>query len=350
MAIFLRRAAVAEGSRRPAAGADADPGDPGADQRRARRRQPTVGGAPALAPPGAPAQVAPKTRAEALAASPRVAIDTASLGGSIDLTGGMIDDVVLKAYRETIDPKSANITLFSPVGAPAPYWAETGFVTDAPGVKTPNRQTVWSADSTTLTATKPVTLTWDNGAGLKFKRVIAVDDKYMFTVRDSVENGGAEPATLRPYALILRRGKPDVSGYAVLHEGFVGVIGDGSVQEITYANIEKETGRIRELKGDGGWLGFTDKYWGSAIIPDQSEGIDARFSASGTAQPEDYQTDFVGPAIAVAPGATGSATARVFAGAKEVDDDRRLRQGPRHQEVRSDDRLGLVLFHHQAAV
>ena len=163
-----------------------------------------------------------------------------------------------------------------------------------------------------------MTLTWDNGAGLKFKRVIAVDDKYMFTVRDSVENDGAEPASLRPYALILRRGKPNVAGYAVLHEGFVGVIGDGSVQEITYASIEKETGRVRELKGDGGWLGFTDKYWGSAIIPDQAEPIDARFSASGTAQPEDYQTDFVGPAIAVAPGATGSATARVFAGAKEV--------------------------------
>jgi YidC/Oxa1 family membrane protein insertase len=279
---------------------------------------PAVGGAPALAPPGAPAQAAPKTRADALAASPRVAIDTPSLGGSIDLTGGMIDDVVLKTYHETIDPKSANITLFSPVGAPAPYWAETGFVTDAPGVKTPNRQTVWSSDAATLTAVKPVTLSWDNGAGLKFKRVIAVDDKYMFTVHDSVENDGAEPVSLRPYALILRRGKPDVAGYAVLHEGFVGVIGDGSVQEITYPNIEKETGRVRELKGDGGWLGFTDKYWGSAIIPDQSEAIDARFSASGTAQPEDYQTDYVGPAIAVAPGATGSAAARVFAGAKEV--------------------------------
>jgi YidC/Oxa1 family membrane protein insertase len=285
--------------------------DPGA-------AQPTVGGAPALAPPGAPAQAAPKTRAEALAASPRVDIDTPSLGGSIDLAGGMIDDVVLKAYRETIDPKSANITLFSPVGAPEPYWAETGFVTDAVGVKTPNRQTLWSADATTLTAMKPVTLTWDNGDGLKFKRVIAVDDKYMFTVHDSVENDGAGPVSLRPYALILRRGKPNVAGYAVLHEGFVGVIGDGSVQEITYANIEKETGRIRELKGDGGWLGFTDKYWGSAIIPEQTEGIDARFSASGTAQPEDYQTDFVGPAVAVAPGATGSAIARVFAGAKEV--------------------------------
>jgi len=276
-------------------------------------------GGVAVAPPGAPAQQAqPKTRAEALAASPRVAIDTPSLGGSIDLTGGVIDDVTLKAYRETIDPKSPNITLLSPAGSPAPYWAETGFVSDQPGVKTPNRQTLWTADASTLTAAKPVTLTWSNGAGLTFKRVIAVDDKYMFTVHDSVENAGADPVSLRPYALILRRGKPEVSGYAVLHEGFVGVVGDSSVQEITYANIEKEKDRVRELKGDGGWLGFTDKYWGTAVIPEQSEPVDARFSASGAGQPEDYQTDFIGPAIAVAPGAAGSAAARVFAGAKEV--------------------------------
>jgi YidC/Oxa1 family membrane protein insertase len=185
-------------------------------------------------------------------------------------------------------------------------------------VKTPNRQTLWSADATTLIPDKPVTLTFDNGAGLKFKRVIAVDPKFMFTVHDSVENDGAAPVSLRSYALVLRRGKPDVGGYAVLHEGFVGVIGDSSVQEITYPNIEKETGRIRDLKGDGGWLGFTDKYWASAIIPDQSEPIEARFSATGAAQPEDYQTDFIGPALAVGAGATVDAQTRVFAGAKEV--------------------------------
>ncbi|HYA73576.1 MAG TPA: membrane protein insertase YidC [Roseiarcus sp.] len=280
---------------------------------------PSAGGAGAIAPPGAaPAEAEVKTRAEALAANPRVAIDTASLGGSIDLTGGLVDDLVLKAYRETIDPKSPNITLFSPQGGPQPYWAETGFVTDAPGVKTPNRLTAWSADSTKLTADKPVTLTYDNGAGLKFKRVISVDDKFMFTIKDSVENSGAEPVSLRPYALILRRGKPDVAGYAVLHEGFVGVIGDGSVQEVTYAGIEKATGKVSSFKGDGGWLGFTDKYWASAIIPDQAEPIEARFSASGAAQPEDYQSDLLGPALAIAPGASSEAVTRVFAGAKEV--------------------------------
>jgi YidC/Oxa1 family membrane protein insertase len=278
-----------------------------------------VGAGGAVPTPGAaPVEAGPKTRAEALAASPRVVIDTASLAGSIDLTGGVVDDIVLKAYRETIDPHSANITLFSPQGGPRPYWAETGFVTDAPGVKTPNRLTLWSADSTALSVDKPVTLAWDNGAGLKFKRVVAVDDKYMFTITDSVENDGAEPVSLRPYALILRRGKPDVAGYSILHEGFVGVIGGGGVQEVTYAGVEKETDKIHAMKGDGGWLGFTDKYWASAIIPDPSEPIEARFSASGPAQLEDYQSDFIGPALAIASGASAEAVARVFAGAKEV--------------------------------
>ena len=110
-------------------------------------------------------------------------IDTPSIGGSIDLKGGKLDDIVLKDYRETIDPKSPNIRLFSPPGAPDAYWAETGFVSPS-GVKTPDLETLWTADRQTLTPSQPVTLTWDNGAGLIFKRVIAVDDKYMFTVTE----------------------------------------------------------------------------------------------------------------------------------------------------------------------
>jgi YidC/Oxa1 family membrane protein insertase len=280
--------------------------------------QPAASGAPRPenALPGAPgAQAA--TVGDALATSPRVTIDTPALGGTIALQGGKIDDLILRDYRETIDPKSPNIRLFSPPGAPNAYWAETGFVS-AGGVKTPNRESLWSADVNTLTPNQPVTLTWDNGAGFVFKRVIAVDDKYMFTITDSVVNSGATAAPLRPFSLILRRGKPNVAGYSVLHEGFVGVIGDGGVQEVTYAGIEKDTGRVRALSGDGGWLGFTDKYWGSAIIPGQTTPIEARFSASGTVQPVDYQADFVGAEHSVEPGASFESTTRVFAGAKEV--------------------------------
>jgi YidC/Oxa1 family membrane protein insertase len=276
-------------------------------------------GAPAAAtPPGAPVTTTAETVSAALAANPRVIIDTASIGGSIDLKGARIDDIVLKDYHETVDPKSPNVRLFSPPGAPDAYWAETGFVSPGGVAKTPNLDTLWTADRQTLTPAQPVTLTWDNGAGLVFKRVVAVDDKYMFTVTDSVVNSGPSPATVQPYALILRHGRPNVAGYSVLHEGFVGVIGDGGVQEVTYAGIEKATGKVDAFKGDGGWLGFTDKYWGSAIIPDQTAPIEARFSASGTVQPVDYQADFLGKEQTVAPGATAETMTRVFAGAKEV--------------------------------
>jgi len=269
-------------------------------------------------PLGAPAAAtASETVSQVLAASPRVVIDTPSLGGSIDLKGGKIDDLVLKDYHETISKQSPLIRLFSPPGAPDAYWAETGFV--SPGAaKTPNIESDWTADAKTLTSERPVTLTWDNSAGLVFKRVIAVDDKYMFTITDSVANSGGAPATVQPFALILRHGKPNVAGYSVLHEGFVGVIGDGGVQEVTYAGIEKDTGKVRAFKGDGGWLGFTDKYWGSAVIPEQTAPIDARFSASGSVQPEDYQADFLGAEQTVAPGAAFETTTRLFAGAKEV--------------------------------
>ena len=277
--------------------------------------QPTAPGSASAPLPGGGSGT--KTRTEALAGA-RVAIDTDSVAGSISLTGGLLDDLILKGYRETIDPQSANITLLSPTGAPHAYWTQTGFVAETPGIRLPSLSTVWSADATAMTANKPVTLTWDNGAGLKFSRVIAVDSSYMFTITDTVENASVNPVSLRPYALIVRHGKPEVSGYSVLHEGFVGVIGDGSVQEMTYPNIEKETGRIKTFKGDGGWLGFTDKYWAAAVIPPQAESIEARYSESGIAPNEDYQTDFVAAAKPVAPGASLSTTTHIFAGAKVV--------------------------------
>jgi YidC/Oxa1 family membrane protein insertase len=284
--------------------------------------QPSQAGQPqqvGVAAPGgasAPGAVATETIPEAIAANPHVAIDTPSLGGSIDLKGGKLDDLVLKDYHETISKQSPLIRLFSPGGAPDAYWATAGYI-GAGAVKTPTLDTVWTANEKTLTPEHPLTLTWNNGAGLVFKRVIAVDDKYMFTITDSVANEGDAAATVRPYALILRHGMPKVAGYSVLHEGFEGVIGDQE-HAPTYASVDKDSGKAETYKGDGGWLGFTDKYWASAIIPSQTEPIEARYSASGTVQPEDYQADFVGPDQTVAPGATVETTTHIFAGAKEV--------------------------------
>jgi YidC/Oxa1 family membrane protein insertase len=270
------------------------------------------------APGGAagPGAVATETVAQALAANPRVAIDTPSLGGSIELKGGKLDDLVLKDYHETVDKSSPLVRLFSPSGAPDAYWATSGYISGG-NVKTPTLDTVWTADAKTLTPGRPVTLTWDNGEGLVFKRVIAVDDKYMFTITDSVANSSDAAVTLRPYGLVLRHGMPHVAGYSVLHEGFEGVIGEQE-QAPTYASVDKAAGKAETYKGIGGWLGFTDKYWASAVIPEQTAPIEVRYSASGTSQPVDYQADFVGAEKTIAPGASYDTTTRIFAGAKEV--------------------------------
>ncbi len=281
----------------------------------------TPGVAPQTLSPGA--SVAPAaeptveaTRDAALAASKRISIDTPELSGSIALTGGRIDDLSLKSYRETVDPQSPIITLLSPAGSPEPYYVDTGFVSQpAAPVATPKADTPWTADATKLTVDKPVTLTWDNGAGVIFHREIAVDDKYMFTVKDSVQNKTGAPLTLFPYALTARRGKPKTSGYAVLHEGFLGVIGTSRVQEITYDGIEKETSATRILDGMGGWLGFTDKYWAVVVIPDQTREFKGRFSSAGSAV-KTYQSDLLESAVSVAPGASEDATTHIFAGAK----------------------------------
>jgi YidC/Oxa1 family membrane protein insertase len=257
-----------------------------------------------------------RTREQALAESPRLALDTKSLSGSITLKGGRIDDVVLKGYRETTDPGSPNIVLLSPSGSPQPYYAEWGFVPQ-PGqnIALPKADTVWAADAKQLSPERPVNLSYDNGAGLIFRRTIAVDDQYMFTVTQSVENKGTEPVTLYPYELVSRHGKPVVAGYAVLHEGFVGVVGDSGVKETSYDAIEKEPQATERLDGTGGWLGFTDKYWATAVIPDQATPVKGRFLSYGTGS-KIYQADQQGEAKTVAPGATLAVNSRLFAGAK----------------------------------
>ncbi len=242
-------------------------------------------------------------------------IETPSLHGSIDLSGARFDDLTLATYHETVGPKSPEVELLSPTGTQEPYLAELGWVAASPDIKVPGPQTRWTASGGPLTPTNPVTLTWDNGQGLVFTRTISVDPNYMFTVRDAVRNTGDAPVKLTPYGLVSRTGTPHVAGYYILFEGMLGYL-DGSLQEVKYSSLSPE--KPLDFPSNGGWLGFTDKYWLTALIPPQSEAIKARFTHTVDGGVDRYQTDYLGPEVTIAPNGTGETSARFFAGAKEV--------------------------------
>jgi len=261
------------------------------------------------------------TRAEALAASQRVPIVTPSLMGSISLKGALIDDLVLANYRETVDPKSPNVVLFSPLGGPGAYFAEYGWQPSSKAQQAlPDSDTVWQAQpGAKLTPETPVTLTWDNGQGLKFKRTIGIDSHYMLTVTDEVENTSAGDVVLTPYARLYRFGKPHTSGYSVLHEGLIGVPGDAGLEEITYKHAAEDGGGKTFNDKTGGWIGITDKYWAAALIPDQKTPFSASFRGQHPDTPQEvYWTDYHLGALVIPSGATQKAEGRLYAGAKQV--------------------------------
>jgi YidC/Oxa1 family membrane protein insertase len=270
---------------------------------------------PAAAPGATPLGLVPV--AQAAAASPRVKLDTPSLTGSINLRGARIDDLYLKKYRETIDPKSPMHELFRPEGAAHAWFAEFNWAgANVPGL--PNGDTLWTAPSgATLTPQTPLVLTYTNGAGLNFTRTISVDNDYMFTVADKVTNSAGQPVSLQSYASVQQRGLPnDLANSNIVHEGAIGVLGDKGLMMKGYKDWKKA--ELIDEDSHGGWLGITEKYWLSALVPDQSTAIKADFRVQPVAGQDAYQAGFVGPVQTLAAGATLSQTTRLFAGAKVV--------------------------------
>jgi YidC/Oxa1 family membrane protein insertase len=208
--------------------------------------------------------------------------------------------------------------LFSPSGTSEPYYAEFGWVAaSGSNVKIPDQNTLWQQDgSGNLAPDHPVTLKWDNGEGLTFRRTIAIDDQYLFSIKDDVVNSGSVPITLYPFALISRHGTPQVSGYYILHEGLVGYLGDQGLQEYSYKKIAES--KSVNFKVTNAWLGITDKYWASALLPQTDAALQARFSSQLLGTTQTYQTDYLENPQTIAPGATGSTSTRLFAGAKEA--------------------------------
>jgi YidC/Oxa1 family membrane protein insertase len=266
-----------------------------------------------------PASAAPiVSRDAAIAATPRIKIDTPRVIGSISLKGARIDDLALVLFRETVDPKSPPIELYSPSNTANPYYAEFGWVpASGSTARIPDQNTTWEQEgSGSLTPTHPVTLKYDNGDGLTFRRTIAIDDRYLFTIKDDVTNVGTAPVTLYPFALISRHGTPQVSGYYILHEGLIGYLGEQGLQEYAYKKIDDA--KSVSFNVTNGWLGMTDKYWASALLPDTTAKLQARFSSNLVGTNHNYQTDYLLDPQTIAIGGTGSANARLFAGAKEA--------------------------------
>lgn len=259
-----------------------------------------------------------ETREQAIAAGNRIAIDTPALSGSINLTGARLDDLRLKNYHETVDDSSPTIVLLSPERLPSGYFAEFGYLGRDAG-ELPGPSTVWQAEGgQSLTPDSPVTLTATNGAGVTFERTISVDDRFMFTYEDTIRNEGSAPLTLSSYGRVTRYAKPEVASVYVLFEGLIGVFGDDGLSEISYSTIEDDL-RYTPPKSSSGWLGITDKYWATTLVPEAGRPFQSRFlyMTDGRAH---YQTEYVADPVTVEPGATATNVSRTFAGAKVVSD------------------------------
>jgi YidC/Oxa1 family membrane protein insertase len=271
------------------------------------------GAAPAIAGPGAILG-----RDAALAASPRVAIDTPRLKGSINLIGARFDDLVLPNYRQTKDKTSPPVRLFSPSRTADAQFAQFGWV----GTVAPPATAVWTADRTTLTPATPVSLRWTSPQGLIFLQKISVDADFMFTVEQSIANPGAVPVALQPFGLVSRRGEP-AAAEANVHVGPIAML-DGTLKDtcfflafnctdLTYKKLLDDGPQKYSFKS--GWVGLTEKYWLAASVPDQKSSIAATFTqAAGQ-----YQADWLAGAVTVPAGGRNASTAKLFAGAKEVD-------------------------------
>jgi len=263
--------------------------------------------------PAADMPVAIRNRAVVLRETPRVAIDTPKLAGSINLKGARIDDLVLKAYKESIAKNSTPIRLLSPGGAADAYYAGFGWTGD--GVDAPGPNTVWTADTAKLTPATPVTLSWANQRGQRFETRIAVDADYMFTVTQTISNAGAGAVAARPYGLVSRDGVSKDPYSWTNRVGPIVKLADQAVDFIKAKELDEAGAAGRRFTTQGGWLGFSDKYWLTALIPDRSATVEAGFLASPT---HVYQAVETGKPLVIAPGKAATVTQHFFAGAKEV--------------------------------
>lgn len=273
----------------------------------------------------APASAIDAPASDVVADAPRIAIETPELSGTLSLQGGRLDDLALTQYRETLDDDAEIVRLMRPVGETDAYFATFGWAgaNSLAADAVPGPETIWSLESgETLTPDTPVTIAWDNGAGLIFRTEISVDNEFMFSFAQSVENTTSAAITARPYGLLRRHGEPsDLKNFFILHEGLVRM-SDGELEETKYNKIEdydvdarEGTQAERVEVSENGWIGYTDHYWMTTLIPDQAQPF--RSVSKYFASRNLFQAEAVMPLQSIDAGATTTVTTRLFAGAKE---------------------------------
>ena len=270
--------------------------------------------------------IAAKTRDDVIASTDRVKIQTDKVHGSINLTGLKFDDVTLAKYKETILPNSRDVTLLSPSDTLEPTFIEFGWYPGDKNIKAPDADSKWKLENgDILSVGKPVTFSWDNGAGLKFLTKISIDENYMFTIEESVQNNGQQAAELYPYGLINKNlavfnklssgSNKSPPTPRVIHTGPVGVM-DGTLKQMSYDDLRKNN--KQDFPNSTGWIGITDKYWAKTLIPDQSEKYNASFKYATDENNEKFQVDYVGQKKTINPDQSITYNSKIFAGAKEL--------------------------------
>ena len=286
-----------------------------------------------------------KTKKEVLASNNRVSIKTPSLQGSINLKGAIIDDLILLNYKESLDKNSKNINLLLPDQTANPYYVELGWKSlakESSLIHLPDLNTEWNFSSASLTPNSPTTLFWTNTDNITFKIHFEVDEDYLFKVTQEIENNSIKSIEVFPYRLIKRINFPDTINFFILHEGLISLLND-ELLEKKYSHLADDCSTATQTKSTfcdqkatGGWLGFTDKYWMTVLIPDQNTAINANYRHSKNNK-DDFRVGYAGQVTNIKPNTNHIYEGKIFAGAKVL---KILKQYQKeHNIVRFDDAI-----------
>ena len=242
----------------------------------------------------------------------RIKIANADLNGSIRLKGARFDSLNLSKYKQNINPDSGDVELLTPNGTKTPYFADFGWISSDNSVKTPTAETIWKTRSNELTPNAPIILEWNNGQGIRFIRKISLDKNYMFNIEQTAENNTNKNIHLYPYGLINKTKSAKKSKNSVVHEGFTGVL-NSKLKEITLTSLDDE--EKEQFQTKGGWAGFSDRYWFSALVLDQNKNYKLKFSNQSDNK---FQVDYVGEIVSIPAGSVGVNNIDFYAGAKEI--------------------------------